>query len=114
MKYPVIKVLVCPLFLSRFLLFLDPGFQVIDPETGKSLSANKEGELCFRGPLIMKGYKNNPTATAGTIDKEGWLHTGDIGFYDDNQWFYVVDRIKELIKYNALQVNILTVLNQCV
>jgi long-subunit acyl-CoA synthetase (AMP-forming) len=55
----------------------------------------------------MKGYLNNPEATAATIDKDGWLHTGDIGFYDDNKCFYVVDRLKELIKYNALQVYII-------
>ena len=53
---------------------------------------------------MMKGYLGDAGATAATIDKDGFLHTGDIGFYDENQCFYVVDRLKELIKYNALQV----------
>mgnify|MGYP001546997121 CR=1 FL=1 len=52
----------------------------------------------------MKGYLGDAGATAASIDDEGWLHTGDIVYYDENQYFYVVDRLKELIKYNALQV----------
>ena len=52
----------------------------------------------------MKGYFNNPEATANTIDKDGWLHTGDIARYDDNKAFYIVDRLKELIKYKGFQV----------
>lgn len=60
--------------------------------------------MCFKGPLIMKGYIGDEEATAATIDKDGWLHTGDIGYYDNEQYFFVVDRIKELIKYKAFQV----------
>lgn len=52
----------------------------------------------------MKGYVNDVNATENTIDKDGWLHSGDIGYYDEDKQFYVVDRIKELIKYNANQV----------
>ena len=48
---------------------------------------------------------NNPKATAATIDSEGWLHTGDIGHYDEDEMFYIVDRLKELIKYKGNQVN---------
>lgn len=77
--------------------------KVID-EKGNALGPNKEGELCFKGPLIMKGYVNDPVATADTIDKDGWLHTGDVGYYDSDGLFYIVDRIKELIKYKAYQV----------
>lgn len=78
--------------------------KVIDPETGKSLGPYKHGELCFKGPLIMKGYWNNPKATAEIIDKDGWLHTGDIGYYDEEKYFFIVDRLKELIKYKGYQV----------
>lgn len=52
----------------------------------------------------MKGYVGDPKATAETIDKDGWLHTGDIGYYDEDEYFFVVDRIKELIKYKGFQV----------
>jgi acyl-CoA synthetase (AMP-forming)/AMP-acid ligase II len=78
--------------------------KIVDLETGEALGANKEGEVWVRGPQIMKGYLNRPEATAATIDEEGWLHTGDIGYADDGGHFYIVDRAKELIKYKGLQV----------
>lgn len=78
--------------------------KIIDLETGESLGSKKEGEVCVRGPQVMKGYLNRPDATADTIDSEGWLHTGDIGYADDGGHFYIVDRAKELIKYKGFQV----------
>ena len=54
---------------------------------------------------LSAGYLDNPEATAQTIDSEGWLHTGDIGHYDDDEYFFIVDRLKELIKYKGFQVN---------
>lgn len=77
---------------------------MIDLDNGQPLGINKSGELCFKGPLIMKGYYKNPEETAATIDEEGWLHTGDIGYYDSDNNFYIIDRLKELIKYNGYQV----------
>jgi acyl-CoA synthetase (AMP-forming)/AMP-acid ligase II len=77
--------------------------KIVD-ENGKSLPAFKVGEVCCKGNRIMKGYLNNPKATAETIDKDGWLHTGDLGYYDEKNRFYIVDRLKELIKYKAFQV----------
>ncbi|CAK7336383.1 unnamed protein product [Dovyalis caffra] len=78
--------------------------KIIDPETGASLPRNQPGEICIRGDQIMKGYLNDPEATSRTIDKEGWLHTGDIGFIDDDDELFIVDRLKELIKYKGFQV----------
>ena len=54
--------------------------------------------------LQLTGYLNNPEATANTIDSDGWLHTGDIGHYDEDEHFFIVDRLKELIKYKGFQV----------
>ncbi|OXU30119.1 hypothetical protein TSAR_003795 [Trichomalopsis sarcophagae] len=70
----------------------------------KTLGPYQEGELCFKGDLIMKGYCGDKTSTSATIDEEGWLHTGDVGYYDDDGFFYIVDRLKELIKYKGFQV----------
>ncbi|XP_013386933.1 4-coumarate--CoA ligase-like [Lingula anatina] len=78
--------------------------KVLDPQSGEELGQNEDGELCFRGCQIFKGYLNNPEATAAAIDKEGWFHSGDIGHYDEDQNIYVIDRIKEFIKYKGFQV----------
>jgi acyl-CoA synthetase (AMP-forming)/AMP-acid ligase II len=78
--------------------------KIIDLDAGSPLGPNQQGELCVRGPQVMKGYLNRPEATAATVDAEGWLHTGDIGYADEDGHFYVVDRAKELIKYKGFQV----------
>ncbi len=78
--------------------------KIIDLETGQPLGPGERGEVCVRGPQVMKGYLNRPDATAQTIDAEGWLHTGDIGYADEDGYFFIVDRAKELIKYKGLQV----------
>eukprot|EP00457_Paulinella_chromatophora_P002563 gb/GEZN01002568.1/.p1 GENE.gb/GEZN01002568.1/~~gb/GEZN01002568.1/.p1 ORF type:complete len:650 (-),score=89.23 gb/GEZN01002568.1/:490-2415(-) len=62
------------------------------------------GELWVKGPQVMKGYRGQPEATSQTIDKDGWLHTGDIAYVDDEGYFFIVDRLKELIKYKGFQV----------
>jgi acyl-CoA synthetase (AMP-forming)/AMP-acid ligase II len=78
--------------------------EVVDLATGQALGRDQDGELCFRGPQVMAGYLNRPAETAQMLDADGWLHTGDIGHVDDDGYFYVVDRVKELIKYKGLQV----------
>jgi len=78
--------------------------KVVDLESGETLEHDKEGEVCVRGPQIMKGYLNRAEATAATVDAEGWLHTGDIGYADADGHFFIVDRAKELIKYKGFQV----------
>ncbi|KAJ8766098.1 hypothetical protein K2173_020614 [Erythroxylum novogranatense] len=85
---------------------LEPTFsaKVIDIETGTALPPYKRGELWIKSPTIMKGYLGNEEATAATIDSDGWLKTGDLGYFDEDGFLYVVDRIKELIKHNGYQV----------
>ncbi|XP_015933782.1 4-coumarate--CoA ligase CCL1 [Arachis duranensis] len=78
--------------------------KIVDTDTGTSLPPNKPGEICIRGTKVMKGYLNDREATERTIDKEGWLHTGDIGYIDDDDELFIVDRLKELIKYKGYQV----------
>ncbi|XP_028782526.1 4-coumarate--CoA ligase-like 5 [Neltuma alba] len=78
--------------------------KVVDVETGKPLPPGKEGELCLKSPAIMKEYLGNMEATASTLDSEGWLKTGDLAYFDEDGFVYVLERIKELIKHNGYQV----------
>ena len=78
--------------------------KLIDTDTGAELGPNERGEVLIRGPHIMVGYLNNPEATAECIDNDGWFHTGDVGYADEDGFFYIVDRVKELIKYKGYQV----------
>ncbi|VDL73514.1 unnamed protein product [Nippostrongylus brasiliensis] len=72
---------------------------------GKLISTFKQ-KICVSGPTVMRGYLNRPQATDETIDADGWLHTGDIGFIDENGQTFIVDRLKELIKVKGLQKNV--------
>lgn len=76
----------------------------VDDPTGTGLDAKQTGELWFRGPNLMLGYFKNEAATKEMITKDGWLRSGDVGYYDDSGLLYISDRIKELIKVNANQV----------
>jgi acyl-CoA synthetase (AMP-forming)/AMP-acid ligase II len=78
--------------------------RLVDPATGEDAAPGERGELWIRGPQVMKGYLNNAEATASTVDPDGWLHTGDVAIVDDNGYYTVVDRVKELIKYKGYQV----------
>lgn len=78
--------------------------RVVDTETGVVLGPNAAGELVFKSAGIMKGYVGDSDATKASFDQDGWFHTGDVGYYDNDGEFFIVDRLKELIKYNAFQV----------
>jgi acyl-CoA synthetase (AMP-forming)/AMP-acid ligase II len=78
--------------------------RIVDVETGQDVEQGERGELWMRGPNVMKGYLNNEEATKGTIDDDGWLHTGDVAIVDEDGYFSIVDRVKELIKYKGFQV----------
>lgn len=77
--------------------------RIVDPD-GNDVALGEPGELWVRGPQVMKGYFGNAEATAATLDDDGWLHTGDVATADDDGYFWIVDRVKELIKYKGFQV----------
>ena len=88
-------------------LALSPGTEmriVSLDDPGRDLGVGEAGEIVIRGPQVMKGYLGRPDATAAMIDAEGWLRTGDVGRVDADGWLFVVDRVKELIKYKGFQV----------
>jgi acyl-CoA synthetase (AMP-forming)/AMP-acid ligase II len=76
----------------------------VDIETCQEVGQGMPGELHVRGPTVMIGYLGKPAETAAMIDVEGWLRTGDIAFVDKEGFLHVIDRLKELIKVNGLQV----------
>ncbi|MFC8917578.1 4-coumarate--CoA ligase family protein [Streptomyces sp. NPDC057116] len=73
-------------------------------DPAEDAAPGEDGEIAVRGPQVMKGYLGRPDATAAMIDPDGWVHTGDIGRIDADGWLFVVDRVKELIKYKGYQV----------
>jgi len=79
-------------------------WKVADLDSGAPLAVGAQGEVCVRGPSVMQGYLNQPEATAATLDHDGWLHTGDIGYGDAEGRCFIVDRLKELIKFKGYQV----------
>uniref|UniRef100_A0A0E0CBN9 4-coumarate--CoA ligase n=1 Tax=Oryza meridionalis TaxID=40149 RepID=A0A0E0CBN9_9ORYZ len=89
--------------------------KIVDPSTGEALGPGQRGELWVRGPIVMKGkfscerslisrYVGDDEATAATVDSEGWLKTGDLCYFNEDGFLYIVDRLKELIKYKGYQV----------
>ncbi|XP_014613094.1 PREDICTED: gramicidin S synthase 2-like [Polistes canadensis] len=79
--------------------------KIIDLETGKSLGPNKTGEILVKSITIMNGYYNNPQANKDAIDADGWFHTGDLAYYDEDGEIFIIDRLKETIKYQGIQIS---------
>jgi fatty-acyl-CoA synthase len=71
--------------------------KIVEPKTGKMVSRNETGEICARGYMIMRGYYNNPVATDQTVDEKGWLHTGDLGTLDDDDYCKITGRLKDMV-----------------
>jgi 4-coumarate--CoA ligase len=78
-------------------------FQIVSEQNNKICDIGEVGELFFQGPTVMKGYLDNEAATKDSII-EGWLRSGDLGFVDEDGYYYIIDRIKEIIKYQGYQV----------
>jgi 4-coumarate--CoA ligase len=78
--------------------------KIIDTTTGTSLGPHQHGELVLKGPQVMMGYLDDPDKTNECLSTGGWLRTGDVAMYDENGYFYITDRIKELIKVNGYPV----------
>ncbi|XP_038221378.1 4-coumarate--CoA ligase 1-like [Zerene cesonia] len=76
--------------------------KVADPNTGRTLGPNERGEIRVKGPVLMKGYIGIEPSTY--LDEDGFLRTGDLGYYDDDKYFYIVGRIKEILCYDGDQV----------
>ena len=78
--------------------------RIVDPETGSELGPNETGELWIQGPNRMVGYLNRPDATTETLSEDGYLKSGDVAYVDEDGYYYIVDRLKELIKVKGFQV----------
>ncbi|XP_078492678.1 luciferin 4-monooxygenase-like isoform X2 [Ciona intestinalis] len=79
--------------------------KVVDIDTRKKLGPCENGELLFKGPQVAKGYYKNPEATKNMFDEEGWLKSGDMGYFDKDGNLYITDRIKDVIKVHGVQVS---------
>jgi len=78
--------------------------RIVNPDDGKDIDPGGEGELWIKGPQVMIGYLNNEKATQDTLNNDGWLKTGDVAVIDKDGYMFIVDRLKELIKYKGFQV----------
>jgi fatty-acyl-CoA synthase len=70
--------------------------RIVD-DNNRELPRGERGEICLRGPNIMKGYWNRPEASAEAIDKEGWFHSGDVGYVDEDGFLFICDRLKDMV-----------------
>jgi len=82
----------------------DTGVRIIDLDSGKDVQPGKEGEMLVRGPQVMKGYWNEPEETDRVIDEDGWLKTGDVSRVDEDGFYYIVDRRKDVIITGGINV----------
>ncbi|KRC53787.1 MULTISPECIES: class I adenylate-forming enzyme family protein [unclassified Nocardioides] len=81
----------------------DTELRLVDPTTGEPSAPGRAGEVCVRGPQVMRGYRNRPQETVETL-KDGWLHTGDMGVFDSDGYLTIVDRLKDMLIYKGYNV----------
>jgi len=84
--------------------FLNTDVKMVNPETGEEVPVGEPGEICVKGPLVMQGYFNRPDATKQAIDKDGFMHTGDVGIMDEDGYIRIVDRTKDMIIVGGFKV----------
>lgn len=78
--------------------------KIIEPKVGRALGPNQNGELCAKSSAMSKGYYKNPEATKDLFDEDGWVHSGDLAYYNEKGEIFIVDRLKEIIKYRGQQI----------
>ena len=78
--------------------------KLVDPETGAEVPLGEPGEICVKGPLVMRGYYNKPEETVKAIDKDGYMHSGDVGIMDEDGYIRIVDRTKDMIIVGGFKV----------
>lgn len=79
--------------------------KIVDPETQIELPTNQHGEICIKAFTVMQGYYKNPEETAKAVDSEGWFHTGDLGYVDDEGYYHIVGRVKDMIRVGGENVD---------
>jgi len=84
--------------------FLNVDLKIVDPETDEEVPLEEAGEICVKGPLVMKGYYNKPEETKRAIDDDGYMHTGDVGIMDEDGYIRIVDRTKDMIIVGGYKV----------
>lgn len=84
--------------------FSNVDLKIVDPETGEEVPIGQPGEICVKGPMVMIGYYNKPNETKKAIDKDGYMHTGDMGVMDDEGYVRIVDRTKDMIIVGGYKV----------
>jgi long-chain acyl-CoA synthetase len=83
---------------------LNTEIKLVDPGSGKEAARGEAGEICVRGPMVMKGYYNKPEETAHAIDRDGYMHTGDVAVQDEEGYLRIVDRTKDMINISGFKV----------
>ncbi|MFX0026126.1 MAG: AMP-binding protein [Candidatus Hermodarchaeota archaeon] len=84
--------------------FLNVELKIVDPDTEKEVPLGEPGEICVRGPLVMQEYYNKPDETKKAIDAEGYMHSGDVGFMDEDGFIKIVDRTKDMLIVGGFKV----------